>query len=215
MQQDLRKQVSPARGRATHRRLPHLAALFLMSCVRNLQPQALIPEEEDRAITFPDFDARARVKVGDQRQPYELDGVMLRAVTIAANDYIPRGFKSRSCWDRQEAQSYRVIRQGEIIFVSIEANVSACKLDALLLDNGMRYAISADGRILRRLATGEPDGSPQTRPSDAGVQEYPGELVPDSLVGSTLLGDPGLTPPPPALDGGASLDGGSSPGPAR
>lgn len=131
------------------------------------------------------------VKVGDQGQPYELDGVMLRAIIIAANDYIPPGSQRRSCWDRQEAQSYRVIRQGEIIFVSIEADVSACKLDALLLDNGMCYAISADGRILRRLATGEPDGSLQTRPFDAGVQEYSGELVPDSLEGSTLLGAPG------------------------
>lgn len=219
--------MSPARGRATHRRLPHLAALFLMSCVRNPLPQAPTAEEEDRTITFPDFDAPAPVKVGVQEQPYELDGVMLRAITIAANDYIPPGSKSRSCWDRQAAQSYRVVRQGEIIFVSIEADVSACKLDALLLDNGMRYAISSDGRILRRLATGEPDGSPRTRPADAGVQEYSGELVPDSLVGSTLLGDPGVTPPlgrdggggsldpqpqpppPSVFDGGASVDGGS------
>jgi hypothetical protein len=186
-----------------------------MNCMRNPLPQAPIPAEEDRAIAFPDFDARALVKVGDQGQPYELDGVMLRAITIAADDYIPQGSKSRSCWDRQEAQSYRVIRQGEIIFVSIEADASACKLDALLLDNGMRYAIRTDGRILRRLATGEPDGSPRTGSSDAGVQVYSGELVPDSLVGSTLLGEAGLTPSQGLDGGGALLDGGSTPGPAK
>lgn len=45
--------MNPAQGRATHRRLRHLAELFLMSCVSNPLSQATIPEEEDRTITLP------------------------------------------------------------------------------------------------------------------------------------------------------------------
>jgi hypothetical protein len=77
--------------------------------------------------------------------------------------------------------------------------------------------LSFDGTpvgTVRARATGELDGSAPVSPSDAGVQRASGEPVPDSLVGSTLLGDPGFTPPQ-WRDGGTPLDGGSSPGTAR
>jgi hypothetical protein len=182
-------------------------------------------EQEDESIIFPDFSARFPVLVGRQNdQPYELDGVTLQAIAIAANDYIPTGSRSGNCWDRQDTQNYRVIRQGDVIFVSIFQNPARC--DQLFLDGGMRYAISTDGRILRRLATGEPDGS-RLKPSDAGVREYQGDPMPDSMVGSTQLGAPSFIPPqwrkdggssvspqlplPSAWDGGSPLDGGATP----
>jgi hypothetical protein len=212
------------------RRLPLLAAIILSGCVRSSTPQATM-QEEDKSIIFPEFYARFPVVVGKQKdQPYELDGVTLRAIGIAANDYIPPSSQHMYCWETQEAQEYRVIRQGDIVFVSISVDPTYCKVDFLLLDNGMRYAISTDGRILRRLATGEPDGS-RLKPSDAGAQEYLGDPVPDSMVGSTLLGgcispmwlDGGTDPACPGsqprslttLDGGSPLDGGTAPVPAR
>jgi hypothetical protein len=208
------------------RRLPLLAAIILSSCVRNSNPQTVMPEE-DKSVIFPEFYARFPIMVGAQGQPYELDGVTLRAIMIAANDYIPASSQGTHCWDRQETQEYRVIRQGDIIFVSIGAEPSYCE-GFLLLDNGMRYAISTDGRILRRLATGEPDWY-HLNLSDAGVQESLGDPMPDSLVGSTQLGAPSFIPPqwrkdggssvspkpqlplPSAWDGGSPLDGGAAP----
>jgi hypothetical protein len=100
------------------RYLPLLAATILLDCVRSPTSQST-PLEEDTSIVFPKFYERFPVVVGDQGLPYELDGVTLRAITIAANDFIPPRSKERPCWQRQEAYRYRVIRQGDIIFVDI------------------------------------------------------------------------------------------------
>jgi hypothetical protein len=186
---------------------------------------------EDKSIVFPEFHARPAVMVDESGQPYELEGVTLRALAIAANDFLPPDSKDRSCWSRQEAHLYRVIRQGNIIFVSIEADPTACERKFLMLDDGVRYAISTDGRILRRLFTGEPGVG--AGPSDAGGPGRFAEPVPDELVGSTNLGpssfiplqwrDGGVGPvnpvsrlPSPALrDGGEPADAGAPSVPAR
>lgn len=209
------------------RRLPQLLAIILSGCVRSSSPQLPVLEE-DESIVFPEFDTELPNVVGAKGTPYELDGVTLRALMVAANDYIPPGVQHRECWQTQEAQQYRVIRRGDILFVEIHVNPSYCKERVVPLDNGLRYAISTDGRILRRLATGEPDGSRFISP-DAGVEKsYP---ISEELVGSTQLGAPSFIPPQwrkdgggstspepqpyssKAPDGGTPADGGSSPRP--
>jgi hypothetical protein len=184
------------------RRLIVCVALALSSCVRSSNPQPSTPEEEeDKSIIFPDFDAQFPTVVGAKRFVYELDGVTLRAIAIAADDFLPLKAKDLPCWKRQDAHRYEAIHQGERVFVSIFQDPVRC--DVLALDGGLRYAINIDGRILRRLATGEPDGS-RLSPSDAGAPEYLGDPVPESLVGSTELAGPDAIPPG-WLDGGIQM----------
>jgi hypothetical protein len=104
----------------------------------------------DASIVFPHFFGRAAIRVGAGGAPYEMDGVTLQALMVAANDLLPPGGKGQSCRDRQEAHQYRVIRQGDIIFVQIDDDDAFCGLKYLSLDTSVRYAISTDGRILRR-----------------------------------------------------------------
>jgi hypothetical protein len=98
---------------------------------------------------------------------------MLHAVMVAANDFLPPGAKNPSCPNRQEAQSYRVIRQGPIVFVYIYENEAYCGDSQLALDSGAKYAISTDGRILRRVLDGQPDGTWGLEATDAGRQRVP------------------------------------------
>ncbi|MFL5346306.1 MAG: hypothetical protein ACJ8AT_16070 [Hyalangium sp.] len=204
------------------RKLPLLAAMLLMSCLRNSSsaPERL---EEDTSIVFPKFYERFPITVGKQGQLYELDGVTLRAIAIAANDFIPPQSKERQCWDRQEAQLYRVIRQGDIVFVRIDGNPEYCKPKLIMFDSGVEYAISADGRILRRRFDGEPNGP--LGPSDAGTQESFAEPVPYSKIGvgsdepvaplpAFLRRDGGVRPDAGQPDGGPE-DGGASAGPSK
>jgi hypothetical protein len=183
--------------------LPLALTIILSSCVLFQKPA----QQEDTSIRFPNFHETFATIIGEQGKPYELDGVTLRAITIAANDFIPPNYKSRWCWERQESHSYRVIRQGDIIFVQISSNPRACEPSVIPLDGGVKYAISTDGRILRRLFDGEPeDLSP-----NADEQETRGTPVPDSLVGSTHWGktDPNL--PSWWFDGGTRRPASESP----
>ena len=69
---------------------------------------------------------------------YELDGVTLRALLIAVNDLLPPGAKDPACPNRPEAQSYRVIRQGNIVFVYVYENETYCGGSYLALDSGAK-----------------------------------------------------------------------------
>lgn len=187
--------------RCSMRYLPLLAAIILSDCIRSSTTHPT-PEEEDTSIIFPRFYDRFPVVVGEQGLPYELDGVTLRAITIAANDFIPPTTKERPCWQRQEAHFYRVIRRGDIIFVDISWNSQYCKVGFGILDGGVRYAISTDGRILRRLFDGEPEGPFGPESPDAGEQEFKGTPVPLSSLG-TIYGEPVPNALPPGWwDGG-------------
>ncbi|AKF84528.1 hypothetical protein MFUL124B02_00435 [Myxococcus fulvus 124B02] len=86
-----------------------------------------------------------------------VDGETLRALSVAANDFLPMDARERSCWNRQESYRYRVLKQGEVLFVSISANLDACRPEPRMLDGGARYAISIEGRILRRHFDGAPE----------------------------------------------------------
>jgi hypothetical protein len=205
------------------RNLLLLAIIILSSCVRSPSSPLL---KEDNSITFPEFFERTGTLLAEPGEPYDLDGVTLRAITIAANDLIPPPLHDTPCWDRQEAYRYRVMRQGGIIFVRIYANTAYCQHNFLILDSGAQYAISLDGRILRRVYDGQSPASSGPSFPDAGGQGpsglpsipriNPGEPDPSFLefvrkkkAAEAARPDSGL-PLPLALDGGspASLDGG-------
>ncbi|MBJ6760535.1 hypothetical protein JGU66_07150 [Myxococcaceae bacterium JPH2] len=75
-------------------------------------------------------------------------------MVIAANDLFPPGTRAASCANRMEAQTYRVIRKGDVIFIFIEENLAACGRRFPAMDSGAKYAIGTDGRILRRIVDG-------------------------------------------------------------
>lgn len=182
-----------------------LATLTLVGCSRHAPPTR---EEEDKSIVFPEFYAQFPVVVGKAGQVYELDGATLKALMIALADRYPPEMQARSCWARPESQEYRVIRQGDIIFVDLGPDPDACSPNMILFDSGVEYAISVDGRILRRRFDGEPNGP--LGPVDAGTQEPAGEPVPYNMIGVGSAEPVGPLPPFLRRDGGVtSSDGGS------
>jgi hypothetical protein len=130
-----------------------------------------VPVENDRSIVFPQFFEQSVVEVGARGELYELDGVVLQAIMIAANDFLPPSTKERPCWDRQEAHRYRIIRRDPVIFVRIDEDSAACGGGYVSLDSGAKYAISTDGRILRRVVDGEPEGLLGPGTPDAGIPQ--------------------------------------------
>src|SRR5690348_8949525 len=72
----------------------------------------------------------------DEAGPYELDGVVLRAIMIAANDFLPPALDKTPCLARPEAYQYRVIRQGDIVFVHIMEDLEHCGLQYIAVDSG-------------------------------------------------------------------------------
>ncbi|MFL5350510.1 MAG: hypothetical protein ACJ8AT_37545 [Hyalangium sp.] len=178
-------------------------AMLLSGCMRGTcPPQA--PLEDDRSIAFPQFFEHEAVAVGLPGQTYDLDGEMLRALTIATNDFLPSGNANIPCRNRQEAQSYRAIRQGNVIFVYIYEKPSYCGSHYPAADSGVKYAISTDGRILRRVIDGQPMGSPAPTLLDGGTTEFSG------VPGSSPTFDAIWNTPNPALPS-AGQDGGFPP----
>jgi hypothetical protein len=117
----------------------------------------MVPIENDPSIRFPRFFEHTPVKLGAQGELFELDGVLLQALMIAANHRFPHETQDQPCLRRREAHQYRVIRRGDIIFVRIDQDLEFCGLDYVIsLDSGVTYAISTNGRILRRVFDGEP-----------------------------------------------------------
>lgn len=196
-------------------------ALTLPACAW-FQSSPSVPVENDRSVTFPQFFERDALAVGAAGEPYELDGETLKALTIAANDYLPPSDRDTPCWKRREAQLYRIIRQQNIIFIYIHENFVYCGRTYPALDSGVKYAISTDGRILRRIIDGQEGGlvgEAAIEKSDAG---FVGELgtsptfealwnTPatsghsDGGVDGGVPSGPSPSPPPASLwDGGAS-----------
>lgn len=102
-------------------------------------------------------------------------GVALKAIMIAANHFRPPSAEEQPCWARPEAYRYRVIHQGNIIFVDISEDLEFCGMDYISLDSGASYAISVDGRILRRVTGVHPDRVSSAPTPDAGLlQEHDG-----------------------------------------
>src|SRR6185503_8347397 len=93
-------------------------AVAVASCARPTWPRP-VPVDNDRSIVFPSFFEDPAVRVGAGVEPYELDGVVLRAIMIATVDFLRPGTKEQPCWGSPEAHRYRVIRQENVIFVRI------------------------------------------------------------------------------------------------
>lgn len=170
----------------------------MSGCLRSPFPPKAVVEEE-RSVVFPRFYDQPSVKLGEQGGHFELDGESLRAVLVAAQDFLPARAKEQPCASRLESQRYHLIRQGSIIFVYIYEDAAACGDGGSTLDSGAKYAISAEGRILRRVFDGEPEPSPEETTSpglEPGVEAKPGVL-------------PGYEPhdePVPPGDGGVPED---------
>jgi hypothetical protein len=152
-------------------------ALSLASCLLKPPP----PVEEDRSIQFPKFHALDTTKVDAEKQPYEIDGVLLKAIDIAANDFLPPDLQGQQCAWSKEAYRYRAIRQGSIIFVQIVEDLDHCGRKYPSLDSGAAYAISTDGRILRRLFGSQLGELLGAEPLGQSIP------VPDSEVGGAQL----------------------------
>lgn len=174
-----------------------LAALVFVGCARSPASHPL-PVENDPAVAFPPFFTDSAVAVGTGEKPYELDGTLLRALTIAVHDFLPSANEDPPCWRRPEAYRYRVIRQGTIIFIRILEDPDFCGSQYIAVDTGAKYAISTDGRILRRLIGAEPEtpGSPHVR--DAGEPQGPAEQSDGGVPSHAPPEDGGL----PEIDGG-------------
>lgn len=69
------------------RSIPLLALMSLLSCARGQNSSA---KPGDPPIVFPDFHGSPAVIVGERDKTYALDGVVLRALRVAANDLITR-----------------------------------------------------------------------------------------------------------------------------
>lgn len=141
---------------------------------------------------FPQFFEHEAVQIGVDEKPYELDGAMLRALMMATSDFLPADEHRPPCRSGQ-ALKYRVIRQGEIIFISLYEDLSACGVAYAAADSGAKYAISTDGRILRRVVDGQPMESVSPDAPDAGHHGTPADF------GTSAVFDGGWNP-----DGGAS-----------
>lgn len=176
-----------------------MLAVMLLGCgyLRSFFPQRA-PLEEDKSIVFPQFHERFPIEVGARGEPYELDGEMLSALVIASNDYTPPEARGLPCHDRKEAQFYRVIRRGDIIFVYIHENHAYCGNPYPVRHSGGKYAISTDGRILRRLIGGQPERPIEREiPDDSGrwIKAEPGVSSEFDAIWNSP-GDGGVAPPP-------------------
>lgn len=156
-------------------------ALVFSGCARRPEPFSA-PVMNDRSVTFPLSAAREVVRVGTPGQVYELDGEVLQAVEVAANDLFPPGLPMTSCRNKREAHTFRFSRQGDIVFVYIDENPAYCGRRYASLDSGAKYAVHTDGRILRRIVDGidEDDGVWRLKTPDGGVV--------------TVIAEPGVIP---------------------
>jgi hypothetical protein len=133
---------------------------------------------------FPKSLASDEVLIPQDNQSLLIGGAMVQAIMVAAQDFIPPPSKNFPCWSKPGDFHYEVRRQGNIIFVKISADQYSCDRGYGALDFGARYAISADGRILRRLDAPEPDWAvpaPEaSEPEDGGTSRVYDieELVP-------------------------------------
>ncbi|GMU04961.1 hypothetical protein [Corallococcus caeni] len=184
------------------RRLLLVGALLCTGCMRREANPSDVLVSEDRSIVFPEMFTREALSVGVPGQPYVLEGGLLRAVLVAADDFLPRAREGRSCWSRREAHRFWILREGDIAFVRMDLDPRACESGGLPLDGGATYAVRlSDGRILRRLHDGEPDGPTVPGSADAGVSAGPSD--PSIPVGDTSWGEPLPSFPSQWMDAGS------------
>lgn len=172
-------------------------------CARSPFPPA-VAVENDRTIAMPRFYDRPAITVGEGGNYYELDGEMLRAVLIATNDFLPPRVHNLPCGSRLDAQRYLVNRRDNVIFVYIYEDEGYCGGGYVALDSGVKYAISADGRILRRVFDGQPEEPLEWLTPDGGVRGVPAK--PGVVPGyEPIEHKPSPSSPKESQDGGVGL----------
>ncbi|MCY1030131.1 hypothetical protein OV207_01580 [Corallococcus sp. BB11-1] len=165
-----------------------LTASLLAGCPRS--PPVRTPVLNDTSIHFPSFFEQPVLEAGAEGRPVELSGAVLRAVELAAEDFLGPQDADTPCTNRRESHRYRVIQRQGILFIRIDEDPQACGLAVPGLHSGAQYAVGSDGTLLRRLRDGEPDAS--WMPPDAG----PGTPIPSSEVGRSFdLPDGSVLPP--------------------
>jgi hypothetical protein len=169
------------------------ALLLIVMTVGCLQHRAWF-EHQDASVRMPSYDF---IMAGAS-----IDGPTLRALKVAADDFFPAWGPLRACIDTPEAHRYYAVRRGEIIYVAILQDPGHCGRAYSSLDSGGRYAISVDGRILRRLLDGEPDlGSPEEDGGsesaflEGGAAEINVTVPPDAQVSFPIFADAGSPSP--------------------
>lgn len=176
-----------AHGGRVPRGLVLVLTVLLASCARRPEPLSS-SVVNDRSVTFPVGPTGVPIKVGSPGQAHELDGIVLRALMIAANDLFPPGLAATECRKRPEAHTWRVIREGDVIFIYVQEDLEYCGRQFPAMDSGAKYAISTDGRILRRVVDGldEDDAIWRLKTPDGGTV--------------TVIAEPGVVPDATALD---------------
>ena len=134
---------------------------------------------EDLSIRFPRFYEQKPIEVGQGQGTFEVDGAVLRALRVAADDFLPLKAEEPPCWATQAAHTYRVLRQEDIIFIRIDEDPASCGRKARALHSGAQYAISQDGRILRRVLGDAPEEPLTPQPPET---EHPGEPAPPGVL---------------------------------
>ncbi|NNC07794.1 hypothetical protein HJC10_33735 [Corallococcus exiguus] len=185
------------------KRLLLVGAVLCAGCMRREANPSDSLASEDRSIVFPEMFAREALTVAAPGQPYSLEGGLLQAMLVAADDFLPRQPEGRSCWSRREAHRFRLLREGDIVFIRMDLDPRACEPGGLSLDGGVTYAVRlSDGRILRRLHDGEPEGPLGPGGPDAGVPTGPSDH-PSIPVGDTSWGQQQPSFPAQWLDAGS------------
>ena len=168
-----------------HGRCQTLGTLLGCDCISHRAQ----PAQEAPSVSVPTF-------LGGEKIDSRVDGFTLRAIQIAANDYrSPEPVPETPCWNTQPAQVYQALRRGDIIFVRIDYRPENCGEHTPVLDAGATYAVSVDGRILRRVFDGGPGAEEQKQGQPRGVIVPPSE-VGDVQAPKTEAGRPSSPPAP-------------------
>lgn len=96
--------------------MKHGSAIFLLFTVACCIPKP--PDwyrNQDWSIEFPSY-------WGNQIKPdVTLDGPTFRALQTAVADYMPPTSERRACMFTPEGHTYKILRQGDIIFIEMES----------------------------------------------------------------------------------------------
>ncbi|QRK09565.1 hypothetical protein JQX13_05360 [Archangium violaceum] len=132
-----------------------LCACTLSGCVlferlgyHKYQKAEMAPPEEAARIKFPDSYERG----------VRLEGAMMKALSVAMNDYLPSHIKAENqkgpeyqCLARWDTYRTVVMRAHEdLFFVLLSPDLSKCAPGFIVPDAGAEYAIDGQGRILSR-----------------------------------------------------------------
>jgi hypothetical protein len=140
--------MAPMTGpRSRHGRIKLVPAIALMAtgCLLFGPKAEFNWADQDRSIKFPSLYPPEAARI---------DGVVLRALRVAADDFISPDLGTLPCLATQEAHEFHFLRQGDVVFIRISGNPAYCDAGPYLDGSGW-YAISVTGKILH-MSYGDP-----------------------------------------------------------